>query len=233
MKRFLVGTLIVALSLSMILVLHDQQEMRESQAYVKQCLIAQSQAMTHMAHPKYPGVLDALKNTVTLLYDGGGHASGVIIKDDYVLTARHCVKSQLPSIVKAADGREYVPGSVKISELYDIAVLYVPGVTGTTELYQGTVEMFDPVFVLGTPAHPEFAQSIGYGMIVGLDFSMEGYWEHVWRYNAGTGKGNSGGPVVTPSGKIIGIHVGGPCVRVHSHGVMEPVTHIKEFLESL
>ena len=256
MKRVLVGTLIVALSLSMILVLHDQQEMRdrmtltelqttvlvetvERDSYQRDVQLAQEWAKQGVrideleAGPDYSGVLDALRQTVTLEYARGGHASGVILRDGLVLTAKHCVSSSgyMYPTVKTYTGDVFIVESVYTSNRDDLALLVVPGITGSCELAEPVAEIFDPVFVLGTPADVRWEKSIGFGMIVGFDFSIEGYWIDAWRYNAGTGKGNSGGPVVTPEGKIIGIHVGGPCVRVHTHGVMEPITHILELLE--
>jgi S1-C subfamily serine protease len=260
MKRLLVGTLIVVLSLTMVLVLHDQQEMRErlnTQDYQLLVLGARSratvEALNHtlaesfemdmyiaslvgekigelrdeLVHTEISEVLD---NVVTFTRGGSGHASGVILHDGFVATAKHCTSGY------GATGMEVQCGGIRyeVTHVYehpnaDISILEVPGVTGGVVFAdEHNISIMDTVYVVGTPYNVAFDLTISRGMFVDFDVTWKG-WTNAYRVSADAGPGNSGGPVFDTCGRLIGLVVGGPDPG-SSVTVVEPVKRIIEAL---
>jgi S1-C subfamily serine protease len=231
----------------MILVLHDQQEMRTGLRLVEAHLanavmrvergsLQRDSRTLHQLRDfenrlvrchDVERILEVRNQTVTLEI-GSGHGSGVVLRNDYVLTARHCADGMVP-VVKTLVGERFQVESVWLSDKHDIAILHVPGIKGTSlrPTDPCTVSPMDEIFVIGTPLDLMTEGSVTAGYVCntnGIDWS---HWQDVWLVTAVTANGNSGGPVITRDGRLVGILVGGPS-SVDASSVIEPVHHIVE-----
>jgi S1-C subfamily serine protease len=173
----------------------------------------------------YAGVLEALENTVVVT-DGMGHGSGIILQDGYVLTAAHCIHNGM--IVREPNGTEYPVEEVYVNEDYDVAVMSVPGITGSCVL-AGELELITHVWLIGAPLDPALQGTITEGYLVHLDRDVFD-WEDAVQISAISAPGNSGGPVVDDDGRVIGLLVGGPA-HIDPYSICEPVDHILDTLE--
>lgn len=187
--------------------------------------------LTALEEPDLSGVLAALDNTVTVLV-GGGHGSGVVLANGYVLTARHCADSGTPIQVRALDGAVYDVNEVHLSEDYDVALLEVPGIEGGIELCPADeLALFNAVYVIGAPVDVTLAGSISQGIFASFDVDYWS-WEGAYRVTCDAHPGNSGGPVVDTRGRLVGLVVGGPDPG-GAVTIVEPMTHILELLNGI
>jgi S1-C subfamily serine protease len=223
----------------MILVLHDQQELREQ---VNRLDYATAQVISTMKHESstqnalkvriddlelglnYSGILSALANTVTVLHPNGSHGSGVVLMDGYVLTAGHCSGV---TTVKTLDGAVYGIESGYVHPRHDVMILHVPGIEGSIRLAQEP-ELLDCVYVIGTPFDHLFEGTISKGVFTHHDRDVW-YWRDAYQVTCVAGPGSSGGPVVNTRGQLIGIVVGGPDPG-SAVTICESIAHIIEAL---
>jgi S1-C subfamily serine protease len=154
---------------------------------------------------------------ITVLIEGDGNASGVIIsKVDqtyYVLTAKHAVKDGKTYTVITGDGRKYSVAYSQIKQFADLDLALIPfssdqsyaiaNLGNSEQVSQG-----DNVYVSGWPGTEEAITKrthlVTDGRIVGLQKGdVDGY---ELMYGNSTAPGMSGGPVLDTSGRVIGIH---------------------------
>ncbi|MFP5288631.1 MAG: S1C family serine protease, partial [Thermoanaerobaculia bacterium] len=142
--------------------------------------------------------------STVVLRSGGSLGSGFFVAEDLVLTNAHVVSSELdPVEVVFSDGRKIEGRAVKRNEELDLAMVRVPGASADP-LPLGdatTLDTGDRVVFVGTPE--------------GLDFTVhEGIVSHTMRHILGVGylqidanvnPGNSGGPVLDTSGRVVGV----------------------------
>lgn len=148
-----------------------------------------------------------------------GSGSGFIISEDgLVVTANHVVTG-------AATLNVYVPGRSKpvnarivgASECADLAVIDLAG--GGYPFIQFAERqppVGTPIYVAGYPlGEPEYA--LVAGIIAKADAPGDSSWasvDHSLQHDALANPGNSGGPVVTEDGQVVGIHYASrPAVR--------------------
>ena len=139
-----------------------------------------------------------------------GAGSGFIISaDGFVVTNNHVVTG-------AATLNVFVPGRdeplnarvIAASECADLAVIQLPG-EGYPFLtfHEGPLSIGTPVFAAGYPlGEPEYA--LVAGIISKLDADGESNWasvDQVIQHDAAVSPGNSGGPLVTEAGDVVGI----------------------------
>ena len=148
---------------------------------------------------------------VGVVQNQAGSGSGFIINEEgLVVTANHVVTG-------AATLNVYVPGRnkpvnarvVAADECSDLAIIDLSG-GGYTFLafYEGELRVGMPIFVAGYPlGEPEFA--LVAGIIAKTDAPGDSTWASVdssLQHDALANPGNSGGPVVTQDGQVVGIH---------------------------
>jgi S1-C subfamily serine protease len=247
MRRVFVGTLITVMALTMILVLHDIEDLRQSIAGVRHDLVMFAACDREGAVvlsgridnvvsriPDWEKLRRLQEHSTVQVMSGGGHGSGVILKDGFVLTAGHCT-GHGDITVKTRDGELYPVTHVYDHPTYDLAILVVEGLHGDDLVLasEQKVQTLDTVFLLGSPLDKMYIGHATQGLLVTKDhgFSAFPHWPEggLWRHSAPHAGGNSGGPVVTIDGKLLGIHVAGPGIGgVTAHGMFEPVTHVLE-----
>ena len=144
--------------------------------------------------------------------DDRGLGSGVIVNaDGDIVTARHVIVDAGSITVRFGDGSESPATVSSVDPERDIAVLradrgpgvLVPAVLGSI----ATIEIGDPVFVVGNPLG--LSASISAGVVSGFNRSIpieeDEVLDGLIQFDAAVNPGNSGGPLVNRSGQVVGI----------------------------
>ena len=137
--------------------------------------------------------------------------SGFVYAPDHVLTNAHVVAgvTQGP-VVSAPDGTTYHASVVFYDPQVDIAVLYVPGLNLTPLQFAGSAQDGADAVVAGYPLdHPFTAVAARIGdtqSAVGPDIYQTGtVTRQIYEIRAEVEPGNSGGPLLSPSGTVYGV----------------------------
>lgn len=154
---------------------------------------------------------------ITVLVDGDGNASGVMIaKADqtyYVLTSKHAVEKIATYTVTVQGGKKYSVAYDRIRQLADLDLAILP--ISSDQSYpianlgdSDRVKQGDNVYVSGWPgteqAITKRTHLVTDGRIVGLQKGDGDGYELM--YGNSTAPGMSGGPVLDTSGRVVGIH---------------------------
>ncbi len=151
---------------------------------------------------------------VGVVQNAAGAGSGFIISEDGIaVTNNHVVTGAATLNVYVAGRARPVNARVLgASECWDLAVIdlsgegYVALALDAAALRVGT-----PIFVAGYPlGEPEFA--LVSGIVAKVDAPGATSWasvDHVFQHDALANPGNSGGPVVTAAGSVVGVHYAG------------------------
>lgn len=134
--------------------------------------------------PAQPTVLPAPKVVLLENDETGGRGSGVVIRDDWVLTAAHCLPMTTANGLPIAESFAH--------PFEDLALLRVPGIKGSV-VFGELPDTFDPVSA--------------YGWALGRQLQRtDGYAGQLWgEMSAPVIFGCSGGAVVNARGELIGI----------------------------
>jgi serine protease Do len=139
-----------------------------------------------------------------------GAGSGFIISEDgLVVTNNHVVTGAATLNVFVPDRREPVNARViGASECADLAVIQLPpGTYPFLEFHEGPLAIGTTIFAAGYPlGEPQYA--LVAGIIAKLDADGESSWasvDQVLQHDAAVSPGNSGGPLVTEAGDVVGI----------------------------
>jgi serine protease Do len=148
------------------------------------------------------------------VFNAAGRGSGFIIDPEgLAVTNNHVVTGA--ALLKVWVGGESDPRNAKVlgvSECSDLAVIDIDG-DGYPFLgwYEGDVKTGLDIYVAGFPlGEPEY--TLTKGIVAKEDANGETNWasvDSVIQHDASTNPGNSGGPVVTADGKVVGIHYAG------------------------
>ena len=153
--------------------------------------------------------------------DMGWQGSGVLIKSNLILTARHVDKDSdnftitlnngdEVKAIRAISSKKYDLGFIKLEKPVDIKPAKLASIKET--------RLGQMVFAIGSPYGKENFNSVTLGIISGLDRNWEqtdyytgkSYgWEVAFTTDAAGHPGNSGCPVFTLDGKVRGVLVGG------------------------
>ncbi len=133
--------------------------------------------------------------------------AGVVIAEDRVLTAKHCVNAVADgTVIKFLDGRVATGDVIARGADIDVALIAVD--TGDAPIAQADydVRVGDPVCAIGAPIGLEWTVSCGIvsaiRVITGDNVMTSGTWIQT---DAAINGGNSGGPLFTPQGGVAGI----------------------------
>jgi serine protease Do len=149
-----------------------------------------------------------------LLLNQAGYGSGFIIDESGIaVTNNHVVTGA--ALLKVWVGGEAEPRNarvVAVSECSDLAIIDIEG-DGYPylEWYDGPITTGLQIYAAGFPlADPEF--TLTQGIIAKEEASGASYWssaDYVLQHDATLNPGNSGGPLVTEDGKVVGINYQG------------------------
>jgi S1-C subfamily serine protease len=141
----------------------------------------------------------------------GQEGSGVVVAFERVVTNAHVVAGvKKPKVQVAGTGKRYSAKVVAFDARRDLAVLAVPDLPSKPLPLGGEMERGDDAVVAGFPNDGPFVASAARVRSVlrasGEDiYGRPGAIREVYSLNAAIEPGNSGGPVMTTAGEVIGV----------------------------
>lgn len=162
---------------------------------------------------KRPGVRAARDSVVRVLGRAECHrmveGSGFVIGRERVMTNAHVIAGVKDPTITLGD-RRLAARPVWFDSKLDLAVVDVPGMNGTPLRWDTTAEQDDPAVVLGFPENGPFdarpARIRGRLDLRGPDIYGQGRVSRdVYSIRSLVRSGNSGGPLISPNGKVIGV----------------------------
>ncbi|MBT0767346.1 MarP family serine protease [Kineosporia sp. J2-2] len=143
--------------------------------------------------------------------DRGQEGSGAVVAPQRVVTNAHVVAGvSQPKVQVGGKGRLYDARVVSFDPTRDLAVLAVPKLNVTPLELSGDLERGDDAVVVGFPNDGPFkvspARVRSIVRATGEDiYGNEGAIREVYSLYVKVRPGNSGGPVLDPSGKVVGV----------------------------
>ncbi len=137
----------------------------------------------------------------------GSLGSGFVVRDDgLIVTNRHVIVSARTVRVRLSDGREFPAKIMGVDAITDIALLKIdaghlrPLPLGSSD----AVSVGDPVIAIGNPYG--LGQSVTAGIVSARGRILEDdpYIDFL-QTDAAINRGNSGGPLLTEDGKVVGV----------------------------
>ena len=162
----------------------------------------------YLYHTWAPGIVHVLG----LNDDGDEHGgTGVVVDGRHVLTCRHVVDGMKVRERQRFQGCEQMVTGIKIADGVDVAVVELDGapLTPTTDLAFRRPAVTETVYTLGYPKLAGFREAalvIQRGAVTN-DAVRSLTDEHLFLYSAIARPGNSGGPVLSEDGCVVGIAV--------------------------
>jgi S1-C subfamily serine protease len=137
--------------------------------------------------------------------------SGFVYAPEHVLTNAHVVAGTTSVAIRDEDGERHSADVVVYDPERDLAVLYVPGLTAPAlRLADNPVDTGADAIVLGYPldgpydAQPARVRDVG--NITGPDiYDEQRVTREVYTIRSWVRSGNSGGPLISPSGRVLGV----------------------------
>lgn len=168
---------------------------------------------------------DCIENTISGVVHitnntGRWQGSGVAIKPDLIVTARHVVETGEDFTITDNKGNVYQATQALSSKDYDVGFIKLNAPV-LTPVEFGSIKdcrLGQQVYVIGSPFGKINFNSVTLGIISGLDrdwdftnyYTGEKYgWKVAFTTDSAGHPGNSGCPVFTMDGKVRGILVGG------------------------
>ena len=172
-------------------------------------------------------LFDQVKNTVVTVYTAEavntgtgdprtfvssmGLGSGVLIREDMVLTAAHVVGNAEEIMVQLFDGQAVPAKTVRISKIADVALIQLTKPLKNPQIAtlgnSDETRIGEKVFVIGAPMGLPF--SLSSGIISGRhsedNKTYAGNILEFFQTDAAINTGNSGGPMFNFKGEVIGI----------------------------
>jgi len=164
--------------------------------------------------------IDATINNVVHIRNNTGwwQGSGVLVAPDLVLTARHVAETGENFEIKTNDGKVYKVEQAITSKKYDLGFIKLKTkLPCTTKI--GTIKdcrLGQSVYAIGSPFGSVNQNSVTAGIVSSLVRKLEEFgcpesygWSCTFQTDAAGHPGNSGCPVYTLNGEVVGILVGG------------------------
>lgn len=138
-----------------------------------------------------------------------GLGSGFVIDEaGYIVTNRHVIADADQITVVLDDGTQFPATLVGKDDKTDLAVLQVTTDTELTAVEWGdsnTMEVGDPIFAIGNPFGLGGTVTSGIVSARGRDL-RSGPYDDFLQVDAAINRGNSGGPLFSHDGKVIGVN---------------------------
>lgn len=156
---------------------------------------------------------DPPKGAVVKIEVDGGHGSGAHIGNGYILTAAHVIGTAQTAQVKTDDGQKREAAVLWVNTKYDVALIRVfkHHDISVAPLDCRIPKVGEAVRGYGNPLIIEFMQSWGR---VGSKQAQFGNWAEAIVLDMTVAPGMSGGPVFDSAGRVVGIMVGLPLMRL-------------------
>ncbi|HEY3950179.1 S1C family serine protease [Phenylobacterium sp.] len=142
--------------------------------------------------------------SVATVFANDGSGSGFLISDDgYLLTNQHVVGVAKYVKLKWPDGKETLGEVIRSDARRDIALVKTdPGGRPALSLRLAKPQMSETVFALGSPFGDQFQGSLSKGIVSSLR-TIDGL--DLIQSDVAVNHGNSGGPLLDESGRVIGL----------------------------
>jgi len=140
-----------------------------------------------------------------------GLGSGVLVRNDMVLTAAHVVGNAEEIMIQFFDGEAIAARTVRMSRMADVAIVQLAKAPANPKVAtlgnSDETRTGESVFVIGAPMGLPFSLSTGIisGKRAEGDLVTEGYLVEFFQTDAAINTGNSGGPMYNSKGEVIGI----------------------------
>jgi serine protease Do len=140
-----------------------------------------------------------------------GLGSGVLIKEDVILTASHVVAGAEQIMVQFYDGEAIEAKTFRISRIADVALIRLEKAPTDPHLAMlgdsDEMRIGDNVFVVGAPMGLPYSLSRGVisGKHAEKNISSDGKMLEFFQTDASINTGNSGGPMFNYKGEVVGI----------------------------
>ncbi|WP_195852954.1 S1C family serine protease [Aerococcus sanguinicola] len=185
-------------------------------------------------------------------YTTASEGSGVIYKVEgdraYIVTNNHVIDGQDAIEIITSEGEQVPAKLVGADKFTDLAVLSIPAEYAHTVAQFGdsrALSVGEPAIAIGSPLGSDFASTVTYGIISGLDrqvpVDLDQDGSADWQGNAiqtdaAINPGNSGGALVNSAGQLIGINsmkistanVEGMGFAIPSHEVQKIIAQLEE-----
>jgi S1-C subfamily serine protease len=152
-----------------------------------------------------PDNLESVLRSVLTIRAGGAVGSGIIIsKDGWAITAGHVVSGLKEVAVRMHSGLELSATVVRVDPQQDVALIRLPGRGHpcVSVAIRATPGVGTDLFAIGSPTGEDLAFSVTKGVISGL---REWQGKRYIQTDAALNPGNSGGPLFSSDGKVVGI----------------------------
>jgi S1-C subfamily serine protease len=137
---------------------------------------------------------------------GVGTGSGFLIDGTTVITARHVVEDARTIQVETWDGKDLGVAEAQEAHTVDLGIIKLASPTDVPALEVSAVEPEpnDPVFAVGYPEGNELRTTEG-SVIGYFDDVRYGSLGRIMRFTASIKPGNSGGPLLSAEGSVVGV----------------------------
>ncbi len=140
-----------------------------------------------------------------------GLGSGILIRDNMVLTAAHVVANAETIMVEFFDGEKIEAETYRISRIADVAVIKLKSIPSSARVAvignSDETRIGEDIFVIGAPMGLPY--SLSRGVISGRHtenkITSDGNMLEFFQTDAAINTGNSGGPMFNYKGEVIGI----------------------------
>lgn len=189
--------------------------------------------------------ISRIKNTgSTIFLEGGssklGLGTGVIVLENgYILTNEHVSGSKYSNCyVTLSTGKTYQGSVVWSDSDIDLAIVKInsKNLPYLTLGNSDTIRVGETVYAIGNPIGFEFQRTVTAGIISAINRTIKieeeektSYMEDLIQTDATINVGNSGGPLITPQGEMIGIN----SIKITSAegiGFAVPINIVKEII---
>jgi serine protease Do len=143
--------------------------------------------------------------------DNMGLGSGVLVRDNIILTAAHVVGNAEAIMVQFYDGEAIPATTVRITRIADLALIQLEKPPADPQIAvignSDETRIGEDIFVVGAPMGLPY--SLSRGVISGRhsekELSSDGTMMEFFQTDASINTGNSGGPMFNYRGEVIGI----------------------------
>lgn len=150
-----------------------------------------------------PRTVASAVNAAVAVFANEGHGTGFLISSDgYVLTNQHVVGGSKFVKVRWSDGAESVGEVLRVDRRRDVALIKVDAGGRAPLAYRTGAEVGQAVFAIGTPLDGRLQSTVTKG-IVSAKRTFDG--QDFIQSDVAVSPGNSGGPLLTEDGVVIGI----------------------------
>jgi serine protease Do len=166
--------------------------------------------------PSVVGIVGKLSRVSKSYYDASDNiilGSGIVYRQNgYIITNQHVVEECEKLFVILSNKRVYEAKVVGLDAASDLALIKIDKglLTPVTFADSARVEVGASVITIGTPVEFDLQNSVGLGIISGINRGNTGFSEYQFlQTDAVANPGNSGGPLMDMDGRVLGIIEGG------------------------